>query len=178
MVEAHRVDAVEARHVVLVGCVVSMPGDYIKRRMVEARRPEPAEELGDDFKFAFAVIEGGDRGEKVARVRQAIGSNRTEIGQSKWLAVIFADVATRVALEEVDPELDAARNRRQLSGLDLKNAAFGGEAKPSLLRQDQHLAIGVVKETVSHRGGRGVDVNSQAHLRRRVAIAADCDHAL
>src|SRR4051812_6273128 len=44
MVEAHAVDHVEAREVVLAGRVVAMPRDHVERRVIQPRAPRlPAE---------------------------------------------------------------------------------------------------------------------------------------
>src|SRR5271170_118000 len=94
MVEADRVDRVVAGHVVLVGRVVSVPGDDVERGVVEGRDPETAEEFGDDVEAAFAIVEGGYGGEEIARVSEAVGADGAEIGQTKGLAVVFADVAS------------------------------------------------------------------------------------
>ena len=76
-----------------------MPGDDVERGVVEGRDPETAEELGDDVKIAFAVVEGGDGGEKIARVGEAVGADGAEIGQAEGLAVVFADVASGFVFE-------------------------------------------------------------------------------
>ena len=61
--------------------------------MVDLARPQIAAEFRDDLAFCVAVLVPGDGRFEIARVRQAIGADRAEIGQAKLLAVVFADVA-------------------------------------------------------------------------------------
>ena len=129
MVEADGVDGVEAGHVVLVGRVVAVPGDDVERASDCSARPELAEELGDDFEVAVDVFVGGDGGEEVAGVGEAVGADGAEVGQAEGLAVVFADVAAGLVVEELDAELDAARDDGEIAGLDFEDAALGDEAE-------------------------------------------------
>ena len=47
--------------------------------------------------------------------------------------------------------------------------------RPPLLGQDQHLAIGVVEEALSHGGVCGINVDSHAFLRGGISVAANGD---
>jgi len=76
MVEADRADRVEAAQVVLVWRVVAVPADDVQRRVIDARRPQSALELRDQFEIAVDILERRDRRKKVARVRQAIRTDR------------------------------------------------------------------------------------------------------
>ena len=164
VVEADGVDGVEAGHVVLVGRVVAVPGHDVDGGVVDAGGPELAEELGDDFEVAFAVFKGGDGVEEVAGVGEAVGADGAEVGEAEGLAVVFADVAAGGLVEEIDVELDAARDDDELAGGNFEDAALGVEAEGALLGEDEHLAVGVVEEAVAHGGGGGVEMDAQAVL--------------
>ena len=141
------------------------------------RGPQLAEELGDHFEVAFAILVGGDRVEEVAGVREAVGADGAEVGQAEGLAVVFADVAAGLVVEQLDAELDAAGNDGEFARGDLEDAAFGAKEQRALLRQDQHLAVGVVEEAVVHGGVGGVEVNADAVLHGGIAVAAEGDDA-
>ena len=49
--------------------------------------------------------------------------------------------------------------------------------RAALLREDEHLAVGVVEEAVGHGGVGGVEVDADAVLRGGVAVAAEGDDA-
>ena len=110
VVEADGVDGVEAGHVVGVGRVVTVPGDDVEGRVVVVRGPELAEELGDDFEVAVDVFVGGYGGLEVAGVGEAVGADGAEVGEAEGLTVVLADVAAGPVGEDLDAELDAARD--------------------------------------------------------------------
>ena len=100
MVEADRVDAVEAGEVVLAGGVVTVPGDDVEGGVVEVCSPEVAEELGDDLEGAAVVVfEGGVGGKEVAGVGQAVGPDGAEVGEAEGLAVVLEKVAAGLLVE-------------------------------------------------------------------------------
>ena len=61
MVEADRVDAVKVFQIVLVGNVVSVPCDHVKRRVIDGRFPKPSLKFGDKPEVAFAFFKGRHR---------------------------------------------------------------------------------------------------------------------
>ena len=67
---------------------------------------------------------------------------------------------------------------RDFLRLDLEHAEFGRDAQPALLRHDQQFAVGVVEKAPLHRAVRGIDVNADAGLRRRAAIAGHGEQAV
>ena len=93
MVEADRAQRVEPRQIVFVGRVIAVPGDDVERRMVELRGPQIAGELDDDLELFVSILKGGDRGQKIARVGEPVGADRTQFRQAEQLAVILADIA-------------------------------------------------------------------------------------
>jgi hypothetical protein len=72
MVEAHRIDRVEAVQIIAIRRVIAVPGDDIERRMVEGRRPEVPERLLDHLGRLVLVLEPGARRFEIARVRKAV----------------------------------------------------------------------------------------------------------
>ncbi len=113
MVEGNGVDAIEERQVVFVGRVVAVPGHDVERRVIDERAPQAAQELGDDVELAVAIFEGGNGRFEVARIGKAVGADGAELGQAEREAVVFADVAAGLAVEQLDAEFDAARESRR-----------------------------------------------------------------
>src|SRR5208337_4330228 len=96
VIEAHRVDAVEIRQIVFVRRVISVPGDDVERRVFVLGFPQAAEKLDNDTVVAVAIFVGGGGRLEIARVGQAVGADRTKLGEAQQGAVIFADVAARL----------------------------------------------------------------------------------
>ena len=94
MIEAHCVDALKARHVVLVRSVVTVPCNYIERRVIDFGPPQPPQKLGDHLERAFPVFVIRNRRKKVTSIGEAICSNGPQIGKSKALSVVLADITT------------------------------------------------------------------------------------
>ena len=74
MVESHSADGAEQSQVVLVGRVVAVPGHDVEGREGLLRTEQPVVELAEDCEGAAALLEAGDRGEEVPRVRQSVGA--------------------------------------------------------------------------------------------------------
>ncbi len=113
--------------------------------MVDRRAPQPTGELGDQFERARALLEGGDRRQKIARVGQPVGADGPEFGQAQRGAIVLPDIAARGAVGERDLEAGAARNERDFAGVKRERAELGGKPQRSLLRHDQQLAVGIVE---------------------------------
>jgi len=117
VVEADGVDAVEACEVVLAGCVVAVPGNYVERGVVEVCGPEVALKFGDDLEGGVvAIIVSGVRSEEVATVGEAVGADRAEFRESEAGAVVFEEVATGLGLKQFDTELNAAWDEGYFAG--------------------------------------------------------------
>ncbi len=133
MVKADGVDAVEAGKVVFAGGVVAVPGDDVEGGVIEVGGPEIAEELGDDLEgAAVAVFEGGVRGEEVAGVGEAVGSDEAEVGEAEGLAVVLEEVAAGLLWlgsfrDEFDSELDASGDKGYFAGNEVNGAQLGVE---------------------------------------------------
>ena len=144
---------------------------------ISARQSRPRN-FDDHFEGAFAIFIGGDGREEVAGVGQAVGADRAEVGQAERLAVVLADVAAGLAVGQLDAELDAARNDGQFARRNFENAELRAQQQLALLRQDQHFAVGVVEEAVVHRSVGDIEMDADAVLHGRVAVAAEGDNAL
>ena len=101
MVERDRADGVEPAQIVSVRRVVAVPGDDVERRVIDLARPEISAKFRDQLHRAFAVFVPGDRRFEIARVGEAVGADRAEVGQAEMLAVVFADVAARLSRQPV-----------------------------------------------------------------------------
>ena len=77
----------------------------------------------------------GDRREEVARIGEAVRADRAELGQAEQGAVIFGDIAARLAVGQQGAEADAARDQRDLARRDLDPAHLGEQLEPALLRE-------------------------------------------
>jgi hypothetical protein len=146
--------------------------------MVDERAPQVALELGDQFEVAFHVLERRVRGQEVARIGQAIAADRSEVRQPQRRPEVLADIAARDPIGQRDPEADPARDHRDLVRLDLEHAELGRDVQASLLRHDQQLAIGVVEEPAVHVAVGRVQVDADARLRHRSAIAGQREQAV
>ena len=142
------------REIVLAGRVVAVPGDDVEWGVVEVGRPEVAEEFGDDLEGAVvAVVVGGDRGEEVAGVGETVGADGAEFGEAESWPVVFEDVAAGLRVEQLDAELDAARNDGDFAGCEVEDAEFGVEHEAAELGDEEQLAVGGVEEAVGHAFG-------------------------
>ena len=96
--------------------------------MVERRRPQRAEIFLDDLDRLVDVLERRDRRLEIARIGEAVGADRAELGQAERSAVILGDIAARFAVD-LDPELHAARDQRDPARRDLHPAELGDDAR-------------------------------------------------
>ena len=176
MVEADRVDRVEAREVVLVRRVVAVPRDDVERRVVDRRAPQPPAELRDQLERALGSLVRRDRRQEVARIGEAVRADRAELGQPEQRAVVLADVAARrrIAGASSTANSHAARQTARFRpGSTSSDAELGRDAQRALLRNDQHLTVGVVEDSgPSIDRLHGIHVDRDARLRRGVAVAA------
>ncbi len=170
MVETDGIDRIEAPKVVAVGRVIAVPGHDIERGMVDTSGPQPTAEFLDQFAIALNILKGGHRRFKVARIGQAVGADRAEVGQAKRMTMVFQHIAGRMSVRQGDAELHATRYDGNLQRFNLQHTHFGEDHKPSRLRHDQQLAIGI-EEGAIHRAIGGVKPDGDASLRQWVAIA-------
>jgi hypothetical protein len=141
--------------------------------VIDLGLPQPATVFGDHPEIALAILERRGGRFEVACVRQTERADWPEVGQAQVLTVVLADKPSRGAAGQVDAELDAPRDEHHVTGRRVEYTELGVHAERARLRNDQQLAIRVVKESVPHRRVGGVDVNGGAGLRRGIAVAAD-----
>src|ERR1019366_594941 len=98
--------------------------------------------------------------------------NRSQIRQTKQRAVVLADVPARFLLQKFDAETNSPLNHRNLAGTGFENAHLRAQPQPSRLRHDQHLSVGVVEKAIRHRRVGNVNVNRNARMGMRVAVAS------
>ncbi len=178
VVEAHRVDRVEASEVVFAGGVIAVPGDDVERGMVQRRRPEAALELLHQLGRPLDVLEGGDGRQEVPRIGQAVGADRPQLGQAQQGAIVLADIAARRAIGQLDPEAHPARDHRDLQGLQGQDTHLGDQPQPALLGDDQQLAVGVEEDPIGHRTVGEIEVGRQPRAFGRRSRAGQGDQAL
>jgi len=51
--------------------------------MVELRGPQIAGEFDDDLEILVSILKGGDWGQKIARIGEPVGANRTQLRQAE-----------------------------------------------------------------------------------------------
>ena len=178
MVEADGADRREGAQIVFVGRVIAVPGHHVDRRMRQRGLEQRTAPFHEQFGRRVLVLIGRDRGEEVARIGEAIGADRAALRQREGAAVIFAEIAARRAAGEFDAELDAARDHRDLAGLDIDAAELGDEAQIALLHHEHHLAVGIVEMLIDHRFRDQIDMRGHAGLRVGVACRGHGLHAL
>src|SRR5262245_36354253 len=155
-----------------------MPGDHVEGRMIDLGLPQIALKFCDDAEVALDVFVNGDGRQEVARVGEAVRADRPEFGQPELRAVIFADVASRLAVGQFDQEPQPARQNANFARRDLQHSKLRADRQSPHLRNDERLAVGVVKEAVAHRGVASVEVNPGAGLAGEIAAAGHRDQTV
>jgi len=75
--------------------------------------------LDGEAGWRFAVLVGGDGGEEVAGVGEAVGADGAALRQGEGAAVVLADVAAGGAGGKLGAELDAAGDDRDFAGFEV-----------------------------------------------------------
>ncbi len=135
--------------------------------MVQGRRPQPALELLHQLGRALDILEGGDGGQEIARIGQAVGADGPKLRQAEAGAIVLADIAARGVLGQLHAEPYAAGNDPDLQRPDLQDAHLGDQAKAALLGNDQELAVGVEENPARHRSVGQIEVRRHARAQRR-----------
>src|SRR4029079_6435594 len=104
--------------------------------------------------------------------------DRAALGQRERTAVVLAHIAARGSLYQLDPKLDPARDDGNLARFDLDDAELGCEAQLSLLRHEQHLAIGIVEILLDHGARDEIDMRAHSRLASGIARNRHGVHAL
>ncbi|CAM2144933.1 hypothetical protein PT2222_160209 [Paraburkholderia tropica] len=171
MVEADRADRIEVAQIIFVRRVIAVPGHHVERRMADVGAPELTVELGDEFELSFKIFVRGVRREEVARIREAVRTDHTQIRQAQQRAEVLAEIAARRAVRQIDREAHAARNHGDFERLDVELAHFRANRQAPFLRHDQQFAIGIEEEAVGHRAVGRVEMDRATAHRRRRAVA-------
>lgn len=150
MVIADRVDRVEATQIIAAGGKIAVPGDNVEWAVRQAGGPELALEFLDEIDRRIDILEPGDRRFEIARIGEAVRSDRAKVGQAEGRAVIFADIAACDRGQQFDAEAQAARDESDLERRYLETAEFGDKADRPFLRHDQHLAVGIEEGAALH----------------------------
>src|SRR4029079_8274113 len=105
--------------------------------------------------------------------RPSVPSVRSEVGQPKLCAVILANISAKLFVVRMrfDLEFQSARYADHFTGTGLQITNLGEKSDPSLFRNDQHLAVGIVKISIPHAFVKGIDMDRNASLRKTVSIA-------
>lgn len=94
MIKADRVDRLEARQIVLVRYIISVPSDHVKRRMSHPGHEQCSLVLGhDSIRGDVTVLKPSSWRLKIARICQTVGADRAEVGQSEMIVEHLQDVA-------------------------------------------------------------------------------------
>ena len=105
----------EARHIVFAWRIVAPPGDHIERRVIELGAPDLAAEFVQPLRWLLTVLVGCHWNAEIIGIRQTCGADQAEFRQAKRQAVIFADIAARLGIKQLDAELDTTRDQSQFS---------------------------------------------------------------
>jgi len=122
----------------------------------------------DLHRRAGALPYGEQRRLEVARIGQAVGTDRAQLRETKKWPVILADITRGLAIRQQTPERDTSRNDGDLARRDLDAAKFGQQVQPAALRDEQQFAVPVDKDPRCHVEVGHIDVDGHAVQRRRV----------
>src|SRR5580765_2924518 len=123
------------------------------------------------MKLAFAIVIRSDGRLEIPRIGKAVSADRTELRQSEWKAVVFADVSASLLVLKHNAKLHAPRNQAYLPGRNIEDAKLRVNTQRPKLRNNQQLAVSGVKKTVLHRRIGGIDMDRHANLHCRIAVA-------
>lgn len=125
-----------------------------------------------------AILVGCHRCQKIARVSEAVGADRSSFRQGEGSAVILAQIAARRPSWQFDANLHAARDHGDLAWHNVNDAELRAKAEFALLLYEEHFAIGIVEVFVHHRAGHEIDMCAHAGLRSTVTGGGNCANAL
>src|SRR5580698_11199521 len=152
-----------------------MPGHHVQWRMIHFGDPQAAAEFSDQLAARLEVLVAGDGREEIACVGKTVGADGTEIRQFEQRPEILANIAAYGAARQIDPKAQAARDDGDLLGLYAQAPEFRVQHERALLRHEEHLAVGAVKESPLHRAIGGVQVDGAPGVSLRRSIARDGD---
>ena len=127
MIVADRAHRIEAPQVVLIRHVVSAPGNHVERRMIDGRRPEPPHELCQQLARLVPILVMRDGRQEVAFAGQPVGTDRPQVRQAQRSAEVLTDIASCLAVRQIDSKAQAARNHCDLLRTQAYASQFGVE---------------------------------------------------
>ena len=148
-----------------------MPGHNIKRRVAKLGDMKAAAPFDHQLMRGLAVLESRHRGLEITRVGKAVGTDRTAVWKGEFGPVILAQIAACRVTKRVVFRHHAARDDGNMAGANLHPSHFGENLDLALLRNDQHLSIGVDQHPVAHRAGNRVDAGRHADMLTRITSA-------
>src|SRR6478752_384975 len=101
--------------------------------MLDLRAEQVAAPFDEQRVRRLDVLVGRGRGEEVARVREAIRTDRSAVRQREAAAVVLAHIGARRTVDQLDAEDHAARNDAYFARRDLDHTEFSAEAQAPLL---------------------------------------------
>lgn len=184
VVERHGADGVEAAQVILVRVVHPMPRHHVERSVPLSRRIQAVGEFGRhrvlrgsvESHSAAVLVEARHGRLEIARIGEAVGSKRPELGEREVALVQLEGIAANWggAVGEVHGEFEASWDDGDLHGPHEKPAQFGADVERALLRDKQEVAVGRVESLGGAHGlARGKDIHAQAGFQGGVARAGN-----
>ena len=182
MIERDRADSVKSPQIISIRSVVAVPCDNIERRMIDLARPEIPAKFCDDLdagrpcprtrRPAFQNrVHSRGHSHRSARDRAGETAGRSFRRCSRGTALIVRSAARHLKFQP------PRYHRRSMPRPDLQQPKLGQNPKPSHLRHDQHLAVGIVKIPVAHALVAGIDMNRRcrpAKTGRRCPRSSRC----
>ena len=104
VVKGDRSDRRVMSQVVLIGCVVSVPGNDVQGRVIDFRAMEFSAPFHSDTASFVAILEPCGRSFEVTRIGQAVGADRAAARQREFGAIVFADESASFFIEQIDFE--------------------------------------------------------------------------
>ena len=115
--------------------------------------------------------------QEIPWIGQSVGAHGPEFGQAERRSVILADIAAARA-RHFQAEAHPARNDGNLVRFGVEHPEFGDQTDSSLLRDEQHFAVGIIEYAIRHRTIGEVIVRRGAHGGRRSAVATHGEDAI
>ena len=176
---ARPVDDAEVLEGVLVGGIISMPGNHIKRRVRLSGHKEAVLVFRHNTKsqIFITILVTSNWVKKVPWVGQPVCTNGSQVWQLKVSVKDLANVPPTFA-----SDCYAVTNARGYDGYfvgaDLELAHLCGDVQGALLGHDQEIAVCVVEGTVPHASVADVDVDGRTMPGPGVAGSSNCPQTL
>ena len=120
--------------------------------------------------FLLLVLEPRSRVFEVSGVRQAVRADGAQLGQGEVVAEELADPALDLAFH-IDRKLDASWDDEYFFGLYREFAIERPNKKGAGVRDDEEVAVRIIKRGFAHGGVGTVCIDGDALLQRRLTCA-------